>query len=62
MPHVKGPVVTNENLQKCALIRASTVARLVGEPTLPRKRRAPARLEVGVGAPGLFSQTAEDHF
>ena len=48
--------------QKCALIRASTIARLVGEPTLPRKRRAPARLEVGVGAPGLFSQTAEDHF
>ena len=32
--------------QKCALIRASTIARLVGEPTLPRKRRAPARLEV----------------
>ena len=31
--------------QKCALIRASTIARLVSEPTLPRKRRAPARLE-----------------
>ena len=48
--------------QKCALIRASTIARLVGEPTLPRKRRAPARLEVGVGAPELFPQTAKDHF
>ena len=24
---------------------------LVGQPTLPRKRRAPARLEVGAGAP-----------
>ena len=47
--------------QKCALIRASTIAHLVGEPTLPRKRRAPARLEVGVGASGLFSQTNEDH-
>ena len=47
--------------QKCALIRASTIARLVGEPTLPRKRRAPARLEVGVGAPELFPQTAKDH-
>ena len=48
--------------QKCALIRASTIARLVGEPTLPRKRRVPARLEVGVGAPELFPQTAKDHF
>ena len=37
------------------MIRASTIARLVGEPTLSRKRRAPARLEVGVGAPELFS-------
>ena len=63
LPHVKGSDVTNDwRSQKCALIRASTIARLVGEPTLPRKRRAPARLEVGVGAPGLFSQTAEDHF
>ena len=48
--------------QKCALIRASTIARLVGEPTLPRKRRAPARLEVGVGVPDLFPQTAKGHF
>ena len=30
--------------------------------TLPRKRRAPARLQVGVGAPELFPQTAKDHF
>ena len=48
--------------QKFALIRASTIARLVGELTLLRKRRAPARLEVGVGAPKLFFQTAKDHF
>ena len=48
--------------QKSALIRASTIARLVGEPTLLRKWRAPARLEVGVGAPKLFFQTAKDHF
>ena len=48
--------------QKCALIRASTIARLVDEPRLLRKRRVPARLEVGVGAPKLFSQTAKDHF
>ena len=33
---------------------------LVGEPTLPRKRRAPARLEVGAGAPS-YPQTAKDH-
>ena len=31
-------------------------------PALPRKRRAPAWLEVGVGAPELFPQTAKDHF
>ena len=30
--------------------------------TLPRKRRAPARLQVGVGAPELFPQTVKDHF
>lgn len=34
---------------------------LVGEPTLPRKRRTPARLEVGAGAP-TYPQTAKDHF
>ena len=47
--------------QKCAVIIASTIARLVGEPTLLRKRRAPARLEVSVGAFKVFSQTAKDH-
>ena len=63
LPHVKGSDVTNGwRSQKCALIRASTIARLVGELTLLRKRRAPARLEVGVGAPKLFFQTAKDHF
>ena len=31
-------------------------------PALPRKRRGPAWLEVGVGAPELFPQTAKDHF
>ena len=31
-------------------------------PALPRKRRAPAWLEVGVGAPELFPQTAKHHF
>ena len=31
-------------------------------PEIPRKRRAPAWLEVGVGAPELFPQTAKDHF
>ena len=34
---------------------------LLGEPTLPRKRRTPARLEVGAGAPN-YPQTAQDHF
>jgi len=34
---------------------------LVGEPTLPRKRCTPARLEVGAGAPS-YPQTAKDHF
>lgn len=34
---------------------------LVDEPKLPRKRRAPARLEVGTGAPG-YPQTAKDHY
>ena len=35
---------------------------LVGEPTLPRKRRTPARLEeVGAGPPS-YPQTAKDHF
>ena len=34
---------------------------LLGEPKLPRKRRIPARLEVGAGAPS-YSQTAKDHF
>ena len=33
----------------------------VGEPTLPRKRRTPARLEVGAGAPS-YPKTAKDHF
>ena len=32
---------------------------LVGKPTLPRKRRTPARLEVGAGAPS-YPQTARD--
>ena len=32
LPHVKGSDVTNDwRSQKCALIRASTIARLVGE-------------------------------
>ena len=34
---------------------------LLGEPTLPRKRPIPARLEVGAGAPS-YPQTAKDHF
>ncbi len=34
---------------------------LVGEPTLPRKRCALARLEVGAGEPS-YPQTAKDHF
>ena len=34
---------------------------LVGKPTLPRKRRTPARLEVGAGAPS-YPQTAKDPF
>ena len=34
---------------------------LLGEPKLPRKRRIPARLEVGAGAPS-YPQTAKDHF
>ena len=33
---------------------------LLGEP-LPRKRRTPARLEVGAGAPS-YPQTVKDHF
>ena len=33
----------------------------VGEPTLPRKRRTPARLEVGSGAPS-YPTTAKDYF
>ena len=32
---------------------------LLGEPTLPRKRRTPARLKVGAGAPN-YPQTAKD--
>lgn len=36
-------------------------ASLVGEHTLPRKRRTPAGLEVGAGAPS-YSQTAKGHF
>ena len=35
--------------------------RLLGEPTLPRKRHTPARLKVGAGAPS-YPQTAKDHF
>ena len=62
MPHVKGPVVTNEKLTKMRTDQSFDRCSPGGEPTLPRKRRAPARLEVGVGAPGLFSETAEDHF
>ena len=34
---------------------------LLGEPTLPRKRRTPARLEVGAGVPN-YPQTAKDYF
>ena len=34
---------------------------LLGEPTLPRKRRTLVRLEVGAGAPS-YPQTAKDHF
>ena len=34
---------------------------MVDEPKLPRKRRAPARLEVGAGAP-TYPQTAKDYF
>ena len=34
---------------------------LVGEPTLPRKRRTPSRLEIGAGAPS-YPQTAKAHF
>ena len=34
---------------------------LLGEPTLPRKRHTPAKLEVGAGAPS-YPQTAKDHF
>ena len=34
---------------------------LLGEPTLPRKRHSPARLEVGARAP-RYPQTAKDHF
>ena len=34
---------------------------LLGEPTLPRKRHTPDRLEVGAGAPS-YPQTAKDHF
>ena len=61
-PHVKGSDVTNETLTKMRTDPSfDHCARLVGEPTLPRKRRAPARLEVGVGAPELFPQTAKDH-
>ena len=62
LPHVVARMSQTRRSQKCALIRASTITRLVGEPTLPRKRRAPARLQVVVGAPELFPQTAKDHF
>ena len=34
---------------------------LLSEPTLPRKRHTPARLEVAAGAPS-YLQTAKDHF
>ena len=34
---------------------------VLGEPTLSRKRRTPARLEVGAGAPS-YPQTVKDHF
>ena len=34
---------------------------LIGEPTLPRKRRTLARLEVGAAAPS-YPQTAKNHF
>ena len=34
---------------------------LLGERTLPRKRRTPARLEVGAGAPS-YPQTAKEPF
>ena len=34
---------------------------LLGEPTLSRKRRTPARLEVGAGAPS-YPQIVKDHF
>ena len=47
----KARMSQTRRLQKCALIRASTIARLLGEPTLPRKRRPPARLEGGGGTP-----------
>ena len=34
---------------------------LLGEPTLPRKRNTPVRLEVGAGAPS-YPHTAKDYF
>ena len=40
---------------------ASKSEGLLGEPTLSRKRRTPARLGVGAGAPS-YPQTAKDHF
>ena len=40
---------------------ASKSEGLLGEPTLSRKRRTPARLEVGAGAPS-YPQTTKDHF
>ena len=57
--------------RKFALIKASTISLLynvarkseglLGEPTLPRKRHTPVKLEVGAGAPS-YPQTAKDHF
>ena len=62
LPHVKGSDVTNETLTKMRTDQSFDHCSPGWRTTLPRKRRAPARLQVGVGAPELLPQTAKDHF
>ena len=52
---------TDQSLDHFYAIIARKSEGLLGEPTLSRKRRIPARLEVGAGAPS-YPQTAKNHF
>ena len=59
-PHVKGSDVTNETLTKMRTDQSFDHCSPGWRTDAPKK--ATARLEVGVGAPKLFFQTAKDHF